>query len=165
MAMQSIAVQPLTRASFQPFGDVIECDGAEHFEINDGFATRFHDLAALDVQQDAGRPLLNVFRARSRQLPLTIEMMERHPLGSQAFVPLGNLNWLVVVAPADDRGDPKAPVGFHPSAGQGVNYARGVWHYPLIALEAGDFVVVDRGGEGDNLAIHSWAEPIYQLTG
>ena len=143
--------QPLTREAFAPFGDVIETLGAGHYPINEGTTERFHDLAEVDVSEAGGRPLINIFRGQPRELPLTIRLMERHPLGSQAFIPTGAHLWLTVAAPA---GEPPASSdlrAFIAGAGQGVNYHRGVWHHPLIALEAvSDFIVVDRGGAGDN---------------
>ena len=145
--------EPLTRAAFQPFGDVIETDGAGHFEINNGTTTRFHDLARIDVGAEGGRALVNIFRARPLPLPLAVAMIEKHPLGSQAFVPLRDAPFLVVVAPPGDRVAPEDLRAFRAEAGQGVNYAAGVWHHPVIAVgRETDFLVIDRGGPGDNLA-------------
>ncbi len=148
-----LPVEPLTRAAFAPFGDVIETDGARHFEINDGSTTRFHDLARVDVEAQRGHVLVNIFRARPLPMPLTIAMVEKHPLGSQAFVPLEAAPFLVVVAPPGETVAPADLRAFLAEAGQGVNYARGVWHHPVIALgRETDFLVIDRGGPGDNLA-------------
>lgn len=147
--------EPLTRAAFAPFGDVIEMRGAEHYPINEGTAERFHDLAAVDVAEAGGRALISIFRGQPRDLPLAIRMMERHPLGSQAFIPLGTNPWLTVVAPAGDPPNPSDLRAFLAAAGQGVNYHRGAWHHPLIALEsASDFLVIDRGGPGANCDEH-----------
>lgn len=149
--MITLKPQPLTREAFAPFGDVIETLGAAHYPINEGTTERFHDLAAVDIAEGGGRPLINIFRGQPRELPLPIRLMERHPLGSQAFIPTGPNLWLVVVAPAGDPPKPTDLRAFIAGAGQGVNYHRGVWHHPLIALEAvSDFIVVDRGGGGGN---------------
>ena len=122
--MAVLRPQPLTKAVFAPFGEVLEIEDAESFVIKDGRATRIHDLAA---------------------------MFERHPLGSQAFYPLSGRPWLVVVA-ADDAGRPGEIAAFLASGTQGVNYARSVWHHPLLVLgDDADFLVVDRVGDGDNL--------------
>lgn len=150
----SLAVEPLTPQGFAPFGDVISArpDG-QQFHINQGFATRFHDLARIDVGQGAGgRVLVNIFRALSRALPMQLQVMERHPLGSQAFVAMSELPFLVVVAAPAAQLQPGQIRCFLAQAGQGVNYAKGVWHHPLIALErASDFLVIDRGGPpGEN---------------
>ncbi len=149
-----LAVEPLTPQGFAPFGDVISArpDG-QQFHINQGFATRFHDLARIDVGQDAGgRVLVNIFRAVPRGLPIQLQVMERHPLGSQAFVAMSELPFLVVVAAPAAQLQPGQIRCFLAQAGQGVNYAKGVWHHPLIALErASDFLVIDRGGPpGEN---------------
>ena len=100
MARLDIAIEPLSQAAFAPFGEVVETAGSRSFEINDGFATRYHDLARLDLLDGGGRPLLNIFRARPWPRPIRIRLMERHPLSSQAFVPLTERPFLVVVAAA-----------------------------------------------------------------
>jgi ureidoglycolate lyase len=149
--MRTLTLEPLTRAAFKPFGDVIELDGAQHFPINGGTTERFHDLARVDVGADqGGRPLINVFRGQPCAQPVEISMMERHPLGSQAFLPLGAVSYLVVVAPAGEF-DASRLRAFFTRGWQGVNYARGVWHHPLIVLDvAADFIVIDRGGKEAN---------------
>lgn len=145
--------EPLTKTSFAPFGDVIETDQSRSFEINEGFTTRNHALA--EVESDAG-VILSIFQGRQR--PLEIRMLECHPKGSQAFMPLGGQPWLVVVAQSPD---PTACRLFHCAGNQGVNYHRGVWHHPLLVLDAPqDFLVVDRNGEGENLQEVFFAETI-----
>jgi ureidoglycolate lyase len=147
--MKILRMEPLTREAFAPFGDVIETAGARHFPINGGTTERYHDLAAIDVGAAGGRPIANIFRAQPRAWPLAIAMMERHPLGSQAFVPLSGAGYAVVVAPAGEF-DPAGLRAFWAGAGQGVNYARGVWHHPLLAFGGVcDFLVIDRGGNGE----------------
>ncbi len=154
-----LPVEPLDANVFAPFGDVIEAsDANRHFSINDGYAERFHDLARIDVGTENGRPLINIFRARLRELPFRLALLERHPLGSQAFMPLSPRPYLVVVAAGRQEPDLGSVRCFRALAGQGVNYARGIWHHPLIALQlASDFLVIDRGGQPDdaNCDIHS----------
>ncbi|WP_116140288.1 ureidoglycolate lyase [Trinickia diaoshuihuensis] len=161
---KALAIEPLTREAFAPFGDVIELDGARQIPINQGTTIRYHDLARIDVEEGGGRPLVNVFRGQPRVLPFEVVMLERHPLGSQAFIPLTDRPYLVVVAPAGElRTD--AIRAFATHGWQGVNYAKGVWHHPLVALDTvSDFIVVDRGGEGHNcdeqwLAESFWLNP------
>ncbi|AUT59295.1 ureidoglycolate lyase [Paraburkholderia terrae] len=149
--MKTLAIEPLTREAFAPFGDVIELEGAKQIPINLGTTIRYHDLANVDVTDEGGRTLVNLFRGQARALPFEITMMERHPLGSQAFIPLNDKPYLVVVAPAGELDESKIRA-FVTSGWQGVNYAKGVWHHPLLALgEVSDFIVVDRGGDGHNL--------------
>ncbi len=144
--------QPLTKAAFAPFGDVIEAAGAETLSINEGTTKRFHDLARVDVAAADGHPLINIFRGQPRPRPIAIRMMERHPLGSQAFMPIDRRPYLVVVAAAAAVISPADLTAFTAAGDQGVNYHRGTWHHPLLALEPdSDFLVVDRGGTGDNL--------------
>jgi len=148
---KEITIQPLSTRVFEPFGNVIEIDAGEAITINDGFATRYHDLAEVDVCEMAGRPLISIFRGRPRPFPLHIHMMERHPLASQAFIPMGPNRFVVVVAlPGEEVGADDLHA-FITNGSQGVNYARGVWHFPLIVLaEEQDFAVIDRGGDGTN---------------
>lgn len=155
--MTRIALQPLTAEAFAPFGDVLDTSGAPDRIINQGLCGRFHDRAALDFAD--GRAGISLFRAEPRQLPLTLDMVERHPEGSQAFLPMSEAPFLVVVAP-DEGGTPGRPRAFLTQAGQGVNYHRGVWHGVLCPLSApGLFAVVDRIGAGPNLEEHWFTEP------
>lgn len=148
--MKALRIEPLTREAFAPFGDVIELAGSKNYLINLGSTRRFHDLARVDVNEAGGHTLVNVFRGEPRTLPFEVKMMERHPLGSQAFIPLAARPYLIVVAAAGEL-DPDGLRAFVTQGWQGVNYARGVWHHPLLALhEVSDFVVVDRGGPGNN---------------
>jgi ureidoglycolate lyase len=144
-----IVPQPLTRQAFAPFGDVIETEGTAPYPINAGTTMRYHDLARLVAQGDGARLLVSLFVGDPRPRPLAIAMLERHPLGSQAFYPLQDEEWLVVVA---EKPEASALRAFRASGRQGVNYAPGVWHHPLIVFRPGSrFLVVDRGGEGSNL--------------
>ena len=146
-----LSVRPLTREAFEPFGEVIETDGAHHYPINQGSTERYHDLCSVDVAAEEGVPLISVFRGQPFTLPIELKMVERHPLGSQAFMPVSPRPFLVVVAECGETG-PGALHAFLSANGQGVNYRRNVWHHPLIALEqTSDFLVVDRGGPGENL--------------
>jgi ureidoglycolate lyase len=143
-----LPLRPLSAEAFAPFGEVIEPAAARRvFEVNDGSATRFHDLARIDTGSDGGHTVLSLFRAAPREMPFEIAMLERHPLASQAFVPLAGVRFIVVVAENPET----QPLAFLAQGGQGVNYHRGVWHHPLIALDrASDFLVIDRGGAGNN---------------
>jgi ureidoglycolate lyase len=144
-----LEVEALTRASFSGFGEVIEPASARHvFTINEGSAQRFHDLCRIDTGSNDGRTLVSLFEAEPRPLPFEVRMLERHPLGSQAFIPLDpGLRYLVVVAESPES----RPRVFLARHGQGINLARGTWHHPLLALDQrSDFLVIDRGGEGVN---------------
>ncbi|WP_028534129.1 ureidoglycolate lyase [Paludibacterium yongneupense] len=146
-----LRAQPLTREAFAPFGDVIAADdGVRHFSINGGNTERYHDLMRVDLAAE-GHPVVSVFRGQPRPLPFELTMLERHPKGSQAFMPLDGRPYLVAVAPAGDGIDPASLRVFLAQGNQGVNYARGVWHHPLLALDAvSDFLVIDYGGPGPN---------------
>jgi ureidoglycolate lyase len=147
--MQMLTPEPLTKTVFAPFGDVVEIDSVAPIEINQGFARRFNALADIDVTADGAAVNISLFEATPRPQPIAIKLMERHPLGSQLFMPLQDRPWLVVVC-ADPR-DPASYRAFAASGRQGVNYARNVWHHPLLILGEGErFMVVDRTGQ-DNL--------------
>lgn len=156
-----ITPEPLSAAAFAPFGDVLEARGTPDKIINQGLCGRFHDLATLDFAE--ARAGISLFDAQPRALPYQLEMMERHPLGSQAFLPMSEHGFLVIVAP-DAGGKPGTPRAFLSAPGQGVNYHRNTWHGVLTPLAApGLFAVIDRIGTGENLEEH-WFETPYEIT-
>ena len=156
----SIRIQPLTAERFAPFGDVLDCAGEPDKMINQGLCGRYHDRATLDFGN--GRAGISMFRADIRALPYTLDMVERHPDGSQAFIPLGAEPFLVIVAP-DQDGTPGTPLAFRTAAGQGINLHRNTWHGVLTPLAGnGIFAVIDRIGTGDNLQEH-WFDTPYTV--
>lgn len=155
-----IRIEPLTSTAFAPFGDVLEASGPPDKWINQGQCGRFHDRAALDFS--GGRAGISIFKAEARTVPLSLEMVERHPDGSQAFVPMSGDPFLVVVA-TDTGGVPSNPRAFLTEAGQAINFHRGTWHGVLTPLsEPGLFAVIDRIGPGANLEEH-WFETPYTI--
>lgn len=142
--------EPLTAAAFGPFGDVVEIEGAKHFPINQGYAERFNDLAFVDILAEGGSINVSLVVANPRPQPIAVKLMERHPLGSQIFYPLQDRPWLVVVCA--NPHDFKSFHGFSATGLQGINYARNIWHHPLLVADAASrFMVVDRKGPGQNL--------------
>ena len=165
MTPKPISVEPLKRETFAQFGEVIEAEGAFHYGINNGTTERYHALAAADVTSSGGAPIISIFEGEPFSVPITIKMMERHPLGSQAFMPLSGEPFLVVVAEDDGPSNPTRPRAFLASPRQGVNYARGVWHHPLLSLNTiSRFLVVDREGEGENLEEFQYPTPGYVIA-
>jgi len=157
-------IAPLTATDFAPFGDVIEMAGAQHFPINQGTTERYHDLAKLDLNKVGGKAIMSIFETQPRPLPIQLELMERHPLASQAFFPLQDRDWLIVVAAGpdpvniQDRDNLKA---FRASGQQGINYACNVWHHPLLVLDTDSrFLVIDRKGPGNNLEEKTFTQAI-----
>ena len=158
--MSTIAIEALTAGAFAPFGQVIETSGAHHYPINNGMTERYHDLARVELGGVHARPLISIFHGQPYALPLSLKLVERHPLGSQAFYPLGTSPWLVIVA-EDDGGSPVRLRAFAPGPGQGINIAMNTWHGVLTPLEVeADFLVVDRGGDGNNLEEHHFETPL-----
>jgi ureidoglycolate lyase len=158
-AARLISPEPLTSEAFAPFGDVIAMDGHKPIAINQGFAQRFDDLAGIDVAAGDGEAKVSLFLGQPRPLPIEIALMERHPLGSQAFIPLQDRPWLVLVC-LDVR-DSASYRAFRATGRQGVNYARNVWHHPLLVLDADSrFLIVDRKGPGTNLEEMPLAEAL-----
>ena len=154
-----VTAKPLSRAAFAPFGDVIDTDWDDHFPINQGKCERYHDLAKVEAEGPNARVLISIFKGTPYDFPLKLTMVERHPLGSQAFMPLSPAPFLVVVCP-DGPDGPATPQAFVTAPGQGVNYRRNTWHAVLTPIGVDqDFLVVDRGGGGDNLDEHFFAEP------
>nr|MBL8412502.1 ureidoglycolate lyase [Dechloromonas sp.] len=150
--LHRLSAEPLTAEAFAPYGQVIECAGHAGYAINEGSSQRFTDLAQLEADAD-GRLALSIFCAEARQAPYALHCLERHPLGSQAFVPLNGQAFLVVVStrrPDPDVPAPDALRVFISDGRQGINFRRGTWHHPLLALTPGDFLVADRLGPGDN---------------
>ena len=146
-----LTLEPLTPDAFAAFGDIIAPRAESMRLINGGTTERHHALATADVTGEGARVILNIFRGQPRRFPYRIDMVERHPFGSQSFSPLSGRPFVVVVAP-DEGGRPGRPRAFLARDGQGVNYHRNVWHHPLMALDAvSDFLVVDREGPGNNL--------------
>ncbi|UWQ35219.1 ureidoglycolate lyase (plasmid) [Leisingera sp. M527] len=153
-----LTAKPLTAAAFAPYGDVIEVAGAPDKMINQGMCGRHHDLAALNFGED-GRAGISLFDAKARHLPHKVDMLERHPEGSQAFVPVNGVPMLVVVA--DDKdGTPANLQAFISQPGQSINLYRNTWHGVLAPLGApGQYIVVDRIGTTPNLEEHWFKEP------
>lgn len=158
----SLTAKPLTAKGFAPFGDVIEVSGAPDMLINQTMCGRHHDLAQLDFSD--GRAGLSLFDAQARHLPHIVDMVERHPLGSQAFIPVSNVRMLVIVAQDADN-TPCNLQAFLSQPGQSINLHRGIWHGVLAPFEhPGQFVVVDRIGSGNNLQEHWFEQPFVVET-
>ena len=155
---------PLTRERFLPFGDVIEASGRQYKSMNSGRFEQFHDLSGIDVGTD-GRACVSIVRCRSATtLPYRFDAVERHPLGSQAFMPLAPVRFVVVVAAPGESVEPADLQAFVTNGRQGVNYGRGTWHLPLIAFDNGqEFLVIDRAGDQPNCDEHVFDESVLLL--
>lgn len=150
---QSIRIQPLTAEAFAPYGDVIDCSGEPDKVINAGLCGRYHDRASVDVGD--AKVGINLFKSQLRSLPYTLDLIERHPEGSQAFFPMCENPFLVIVADDD-----LTPHAFVTTKGQGINFHRGTWHGVLTPLSgSGQFVVIDRIGDTSNLEEHTYSTP------
>lgn len=155
--MTDIRIAPLTAAAFAPFGDVIDTGGAPDRLINAGLCHRYHDRARIDPGD--GRPGLSLFKSDLRTLPYRLDLVERHPGGSQAFIPMSMDPFLVIAAP-DENGTPGTPLAFKTAPGQAINFHRDIWHGVLTPLSGpGLFAVIDRIGPGPNLEEHRFATP------
>ena len=162
--MTELRCEPIDAGSFAPFGTVMTTDGAELRLINGGTTERFHALATADTETEGGGTIISLFRGQPRNLPYRVDMIERHPLGSQAFFPLSGRDWIAVVAP-DEGGRPGEPRAFLVPGDIGLQYGRNVWHHPLIALGVvSDFLVVDRDGPGNNLEEADYPAPYSLLA-
>ena len=144
---------PITKNNFSQFGDMISTSEIKPIEINNGYAKRYDGIANLNTSKDNGETTISIFSALKRNFPMKIDMMEKHPLGSQAFIPIKETTFLAFVAPNGDKPDLNKIEAFIIPPGIGVNYKPGTWHFPLISTEDMNFLVVDRKGPGDNLII------------
>ncbi|MFY0664489.1 MAG: ureidoglycolate lyase [Natronospirillum sp.] len=153
--------EPLTQGAFAPFGDVIETAERDVFMINQGNTRRYHKLAEVQTGPADGRAIISIFQAWAHSFPLRIRMLERHPHGSQAFIPMRGQPYLIVVAPAGDEPDVRALRAFIAHGNQGINYHPGTWHHPVLALaHQDDFLVVDRAGDIANCDEHYFPEQL-----
>ena len=142
----------LTAEEFAQYGQVVELENAGQFTINNGLTTRYHDLFRIDAVMQDGYPIGSVFRTKPLPLPHRIKTMERHPLGSQTFIPLQNKPFLVLVGKAGKSLNVKDLKLFLTNGRQGISISRNTWHHHHIVLDhVQDFLVIDRGGQGENL--------------
>ncbi len=146
---------PITKENFAKYGDMISTKDIKPLEINNGYAKRYDGIANLNTSKDNGETTISIFSALKRNFPMKIDMMEKHPLGSQAFIPMKETTFLVFVAPKEEKLDLNKIEAFIIPPGIGVNYSPGTWHFPLISTEDMNFLVVDRKGSGDNLVIEN----------
>ena len=150
---KTITPKPITKENFSKFGDLITTKDIEPITINDGYAKRFDNIAKLDTSKENGKTTISIFSALKRIFPMKVHMMESHPLGSQAFIPMKETTFLCFVAPSEEKPDLNKIESFIIPPGLGINYKPGTWHFPLISTEDMNFLVVDRKGSGDNLKI------------
>ena len=146
----------ITRLNFAAYGDLISSNDIKPMDINDGYAKRFDNLAYVNTSQDEGETIVSIFSALKRTFPIKIDMMEKHPLGSQAFIPMKETTFLSFVAPRGESPAISKIKSFIIPPKMGINYKPGIWHFPLISTEDTDFLVIDRKGSGENLIIHKF---------
>ena len=146
----------ITRKNFAAYGDLISSDNIKPIDINAGYAKRFDNLANINTSRDGGKTIVSIFSTLKRTFPMKIDMMEKHPLGSQAFIPMKETNFIVLVAPPGDKPEISKIESFVVSRGIGINYKPDIWHFPLISTENMNFLVMDRKGTGDNLIVYNF---------
>ena len=146
----------INKENFSVFGDLITSNDIDPIDINAGYAKRYDNLANINTEKDGGKTIVSIFSALKRSFPMTIDMMEKHPLGSQAFIPMKETTFLCFVAPPGDKPDITKIQTFVIPPKMGINYKPGIWHFPLISTEDTNFLVVDRKGNGENLIIYNF---------
>ena len=151
-------IQPIkiSRSNYSLYGDLISTDNVSPIDINAGYAKRFDNLANVDTSNDGGKTVVSIFSALKRTFPMKIDMMEKHPLGSQAFIPMKETTFLSFVAPLGKSPEINKIQSFIVPPKTGINYKPGIWHFPLISTEDTNFLVIDRKGDGNNLIIHKF---------
>ena len=146
----------ITKTNFATYGDLIASDDIKPMNINAGYAKRFDNLANINTSKDGGKTIVSIFSALKRTFPMKIDMMEKHPLGSQAFIPMKETTFLSFVAPPGEKPDINKIESFIIPPRTGINYKPGIWHFPLISTENTSFLVIDRKGDSENLIIHKF---------
>ena len=146
----------INRSNFATYGDLISTNDIKPMDINAGYAKRFDNLADLNTLKDGGKTIVSIFSALKRTFPMKIDMMEKHPLCSQAFIPMKETTFLCFVAPQGTFPEINKIQSFIVPPKMGINYKPGIWHFPLISTEDTDFLVIDRKGSGKNLIIHKF---------
>ena len=153
-----IIIKPkkITSKNFKKYGELISTKKIEPININNGYAKRFDNLCKINTSLQKGNAIVSIFSAKKRKFPMKIDMMEKHPLGSQAFVPMDETKFLVFVAPKGKKPNIKKIESFIVPKQTGINYKPGTWHFPLISTKNMNFLVIDRKGKGNNLIIHKF---------
>ena len=154
--MKVIKAKKITKKNFSKFGQIIDTSKKNPININNGYAKRFDNLINVDTSKKRGKAIVSTFNAKKRKFPMKIDMMEKHPLGSQAFIPMEDTKFLIFVAPKGDKPDINKIQSFVVPRQTGINYKTGIWHFPLISTKNMNFLVVDRKGKGKNLVIHKF---------
>ena len=155
-----VVIKPkkITKENFAKFGDVISTQDIKPMDINNGYAKRFDNLADINISKNDGTAIVSIFSALKRSFPMKIDMMEKHPLGSQAFIPMKETTFLTFVAPPGESPEISKIQSFIIPPKTGINYKPGIWHFPLISTEDTNFLVIDRKGDGNNLIIHNFVK-------
>ena len=153
-----IIIKPkkINNKNFKKFGDLISTRKRKPIKINNGYANRYDNLCKINTSTKNGNTIVSIFSAKKRRFPMNIKMMEKHPLGSQAFIPMKECTFLVFVAPRGEKPNVKKIESFIVPKQTGINYKPGIWHFPLISKKKMNFLVVDRKGKGNNLEIHNF---------
>ena len=163
MMNKTIQIQALTIENFAPFGEVICCNGHDFFHINDAHTERYHAIVETEIQGEA-KAGISIFRnIKTTSIPFEISILERHPNGSQAFIPMQGQQFLIVVATSLNAEQPDLSQlkAFITDGSQAINYRAGTWHHPLLTLESpSDFAVVDRIGTGHNCDVFQFSENV-----
>ena len=146
----------ISRSNFSAYGDLISADDINPMNINAGYAKRFDNLANVDTSSEGGKTIVSIFSALKRTFPMKIDMMEKHPLGNQSFIPMKETTFLSFVAQAGESPEISKIQSFIIPPKTGINYKPGIWHFPLISTEDTNFLVIDRKGDGNNLIIHNF---------
>ena len=146
----------ITKINFATYGDLVSSDDVKPMDINAGYAKRFDNLANINTSNNEGKTIISIFSALKRTFPMKIDMMEKHPLGSQAFIPMKETTFLSFVAPPGEKPAIDKIESFIIPPKTGINYKPGTWHFPLISTENTNFLVIDRKGDGENLIIHKF---------
>ena len=152
----NLQIKKISKENFSQYGQLISTEDIDSQNINEETTKSFYDLVNIEVYGDDKLCRVNIFKSQKRTFPLVINMLENHPLSSQAFIPLQQTDFIVVVAPISHNPDINLIEAFHVSPEEGINFKPKVWHFPLIATEDSSFLTIDKKDSENNLEIYNF---------
>ena len=153
-----LSLKKISKENFSLYGDLITTRNKISKDINQNTTQSFFDLANIEILGEDNKVRLNIFNAKKRIFPLSIDMLEMHPLSSQVFLPLNKVDFIVLVAPSDIKPDLSKIEIFKISNGDGINFNTGVWHFPLISIQDAQFITIDKKNAENNIEIYKFTK-------
>jgi len=154
--IMNLQIKKISKDNFSKYGQLVSTKDIESQNINEETTKSFYDLVNIEIYGDDKKCRVNIFKSIKRNFPLEVNMLENHPLSSQAFIPLQKTNFIVVVAPISSEPDINLIETFLISPEEGINFKPKVWHFPLIATENSNFLTIDKKDSANNIEIYNF---------